>query len=566
MAMRLRAPIVGPAVLLVVAWSVSGRAEPTKPLVSVPLFVTDIKGQSIRNLRAPEIEIAEAGASQKVASIVFRGGSRRRVAFFLDEYHVTPGFSTERARASIARFVERHMRADDALIVMKPLDPRSATAPMPNTDAVHRVVSAFDGRRGVFQPRGEFEAQYMSTAPEAAGLQRAQVVRAGLETLALALRDGGDDATQALVIVTEGFTSMEQMRMRTTTLRSISRAARLANVPIYILDPSTASATGSPLSHDSWRSMSAQTGGVLFPAGTDLDAALARVASDLEGQYLIEFEGAAKEDGRFHDIEVTVKRNGAHVRAPSGYWAPFGPSRFPPVTPRRAYANMLTPHVSGLIQPWFRMAPQPDGKTRVTFSWAARPGRKVAPERVQFSAVTFEGETVHASAVAPLGAAGELPHETSFVVPPGPLQISMAVSGSKLLDTDVRYIDVPKLDTARPYIAAVEFVRPRSLPEFKAMQSNAIVMPTEARDFLRQDRLLVRVRSFAVAGAPDVRVTLLNRVGQPLLELPQLQSVEGVSQFDLTFARFPKGEYHLQIRAAAGGETVRQLVALRVIG
>ena len=563
MAMRLRAPIVGLAVLLVV-WSMSGYAEPAKPLVSVPLFVTDVKGQSIRNLKAPEIEIAEGGASHKVASILFRGSSRRRVAFFLDEYHVSPGFVAERARASIARFVERNMRADDAVIVMKPLDPRSATAPLPNIDAVHLAVSAFDGRRGVFVPRGEFEAQYMSTAPESAARQRAQVVRAGLENLALALRDGSDSTTQALVIVTEGFTSIESLRMRTTTLRSIARAARLANVPIYIVDPSQGAAE-SPL-NDSWREMSTQTGGMLFPGGTDLDSALARIAADLTGQYLVEFQGAAKEDGRFHDIEVKVKRNGALVRAPSGYWAPFGPSRFPPMTPRRAYANLLTPHVSGLIQPWFRMAPAEDGRTRVTFSWAPRPGRKVPAERVQFSALTFEGDTVHASSVGPLGAAGHDPGETTFVAPPGPLQISLAISASKLLDTDVRYLDVPKLDSAKPYIAAVDFVRPRSLPEFNTMQSDAAVMPTEVREFLRQDRLLVRVRAFTSTGAPQVTVTLLNRVGHPLLELPQLQPVDGAAQFELPFARFPRGEYRLHVRAVSGSETVSTLVTIRVIG
>ena len=164
MAMRLRAPIVG-VIAIVGVWSASVRSEPTRPLVSVPLFVTDLKGQSIRNLKAPEVEIAEGGATQKVASINFRGGSRRRVAFFLDEYHVTPGIVAERARASIARFVEQNMRVDDAVIVMKPLDPRSATAPMSTIDAVHRAVAAFDGRRGLYAPRGEFEAQYMSTAP-----------------------------------------------------------------------------------------------------------------------------------------------------------------------------------------------------------------------------------------------------------------------------------------------------------------------------------------------------------------------------------------------------------------
>jgi VWFA-related protein len=563
MPMRVLSAFVGLATLLG-AWSISARAEPARPLVSLPLFVTDIHGQSIRNLKAPDIEIDEGGVRQKVASIAFRGGSLRRVALFLDEYHVSPGVATERARAAVARFVERYLGPEDAVIVMKPLDSRAATAPVSSMELVHRSVAAFDGRLRLYAPRGEFEAEYMSTAPPMADLQRAQVVRAAMESLAVAMRDG-TDAAKAVIVVTEGFKSSEATRMRTTTLRTIARAARLANAPVYIIDPADVPGEESPLD-DTWRAVSEQTGGVLFPAGSDLDAAFGKVASDLQGHYMIEFQGAAKEDGGFHGIDVKVRRTGAKVRAPSGYWAPFAASRLPPITPAKPYANLLTPHVTGLIQPWFRMAPAGDGKTRVTFSWAPRPGRKIAPERVEFSAITFEGDTLHTTTVAPLGAAAEVPAETSFVVAPGPLQISMAVRASKPLDTEVRYIEVPRLDGARPYISAVEFVRPRSLPEFRTMQSDPSVIPTEARDFLRQDHLLVRVRAFAVDGSPAVTVTLLNGLGQPLLTLPQLERVDGAAQFELPFARYARGDYRLLVTAGSGAQTVRTLVNIRIVG
>ena len=138
--------------------------------------------------------------------------------------------------------------------------------------------------------------------------------------------------------------------------------------------------------------------------------------------------------------------------------------------------------------------------------------------------------------------------------------------GSKLRDTDVRYIDVPKLDSTRPYIAAIDFVRPRSLPEFRQMRVDPSVMPTEAREFLRQDHLLVRVRAFASAGTPQVTVTLRNRVGHVLMELPQLDRIDGAAQFELPFARFPRGEYRLHVRAVSGSEAVSTLVTIRVIG
>ncbi len=562
MTKRPASALVGLAALLA-AWSAGADAEPTRPLVSLPLFVTDVKGQSIRNLTAPDVEIDEGGVRKKVASIAFRGGSPRRIALFLDEYHVSAGAATDRARTAVARFVEQYLRPDDAVIVMKPLDPRAATAPAASIDVVHRAVAAFDGRRDLYKPRGEFEAEYMSTVPPMADLQRAQVVRAAMESLATAMREDGD-AAKALIVVTEGFRSNESTRMRTTTLRTIARAARLANAPVYIVDPAADGTAPSPL-NETWKSISEQTGGVLFPAGNDLDAAFARVAADLRGHYFVEFQGAAADDGRFHGIEVKVKRAGAQVRAPSGYWAPFGASRLPPMNPARPYANLLTPHVSGLIQPWFRMSPAENGKTRVTFSWAPRPGRRVTPEQVDFSAITFEGETLHASTLAALGAANATT-ETSFVAAPGPLQISMAVRGAKPLDTDVRYIDVPKLNASRVYIAAVEFVRPRSLPEFRAMQTDAAVMPTETREFLRQDHLLIRVRAFAAGGWPDVKVALLNSLGQPLLELPRLAPVGGAAQFELPFARYARGDYRLLVTAGSGPRAARTIVSIRVIG
>ena len=87
---RCQRPIVG-VLAFVAAWSAAALAEPTRPLVSVPLFVTDARGQSIPNLKLADIEVAEAGTPQKISSVVFRGAAPRRVALFLDEYHVSPG-------------------------------------------------------------------------------------------------------------------------------------------------------------------------------------------------------------------------------------------------------------------------------------------------------------------------------------------------------------------------------------------------------------------------------------------------------------------------------------------
>jgi VWFA-related protein len=552
--------------LVTIGTSPAARTDEPRSPVLVPVVVTDPRGGSITNLGASDVEVTEKGERRKIASLQFHGPAPRTITILLDDYHVSPGEPSERTRSAVGSFIDDHLGPDDTLTVVRPPD-HFAAAPTGLLEA-REAVRRFAGRKGEYATQGAFEAEYMSTGPASASRQRAQIVRAALESAATAMRQ--TDGAKALIVVTEGFAQGEPSRARMTTLRAIGRAARIANIPVYILDPSTVRPVDSPL-NEAWRTIAVQTGGMLFDAGSDLRSSLARIAADLNARYVVAFEPSGTADGSFHAIEVRVTRKGAIVRAPTGYWAPFGASRFASPVTRRA-THMLTPHASGLIQPWFRMAPGSAGRTRVTFAWTPRPApatRGRAAARVALEATTFEGVKLHASSVAPLLSAGaDARVEATFEAPPGPVQISMAIAtdSTDVLDTDVRYLDVPRLDRARPVISAIEFVRPRSLPEFTAMQNDPHVMPTEVRDFLRQDRLLVRVRAFAASGSPEVLVRLMNRMGQTLLVLPSRPGVGDAAQFELPFARYPRGEYRLEVTVIAGAERVTQLLTVRVIG
>jgi hypothetical protein len=72
------------------------------------------------------------------------------------------------------------------------------------------------------------------------------------------------------------------------------------------------------------------------------------------------------------------------------------------------------------------------------------------------------------------------------------------------------------------------------------------------RRVLRLDHLLVRVRAFSANGLPEVAVTVLNSIGQPLEDLKRLQPVDGAAQFEMPFARYVRGEYRLLVRAGSG--------------
>jgi hypothetical protein len=296
-----------------------------------------------------------------------------------------------------------------------------------------------------------------------------------------------------------------------------------------------------------------------------METAFSRIAADLSARYVIKFDPSAREDGGFHSIEVRVKRKGAIVRAPTGYWAPFATSRFTrPLINRADY--LRTPHSSGLIQTWLRMEPGTSGRTRVTFAWAPRPaGARAAT--VNLEAVSFEGDKLHAaSSVAPVGSSVPgAAAEVSFDAPPGPIQLAMAIQGQDtLLATDVRYIDVLRFDSRKPVIAAIEFLRPGSPAQFEVMQGDPLVMPIEARDFFKYDRLLLRVRAYSGQEPADVRVRLLDRSRSEVLRLPVLASVGGASQFDLPLTPYPRGEYYLDVRATAGGLETDRLLSIRL--
>jgi VWFA-related protein len=527
----------------------------------------DGRGQSIRNLSAADVEIVEGGQPRKISSLILRGAATRQIALFLDDYHVSAGENTDRARAAVRAFADSHVRPTDTVFIMRPLDSQPAIAPVPSLDAARERIASFDGRKGQYEPRGTFEAEYLSSAPAAVARERRQIVRSAVQALATSMRGSGDTA-KALVVVTEGFTSDERGRLRgTTTLRTLARVARLADIPIYVIDPSSGSQQPTPF-NESWQRVATETGGAILEGTNDTHASFARVAADLAAQYLIRFEPSGTQDGAFHGLDVRIRRPGGSVRAPAGYWAPFPPSAFAPIAPRVNYAKLLTPHFSGLIQPWFRMSPGPNGTTRVTFLWTHRLSGAKA-HAVQLQALTFEGDVVHGATlhsrrtVSPEGFV-----RTEFDAAPGPLQVSMAIMSptESLLATDVRYIEVPKLDPTKPIITGIEFIRPRSLPEFNLLRNDPGAAPTEVRDFVRQDRLLVRVRAYAGQSRPEVQMRLLNRRGDLLLELPLLSVIDDAAQFELPLARFPKAEYRLEVRASGAGTRVSQILPVRIIG
>src|SRR5215211_19827 len=117
-------------------------AEPS----SIPLrvIVTDARGHSVPGLTAADIEITEGERQQTIQSISFRNTrGPRRIAILLDDFHTSPGINSARARAALLEFVNRSVRQDDVVYLMKPLDAAAELTPVRSIDDLRTTVARF---------------------------------------------------------------------------------------------------------------------------------------------------------------------------------------------------------------------------------------------------------------------------------------------------------------------------------------------------------------------------------------------------------------------------------------
>ena len=66
-----------------------------------------------------------------------------------------------------------------------------------------------------------------------------------------------------------------------------------------------------------------QTGGKVIAGGTDPFPGIRSAARELDASYLLSYTPTHPGDGKFHSVEVGVKRKDAVVRNRAGYWAPL---------------------------------------------------------------------------------------------------------------------------------------------------------------------------------------------------------------------------------------------------
>ena len=580
----------------------SAAASPKIAPVRIDAIVTDSNGRPILGLRPSDFELFENGVSRPIqaaelrtlpkdaaavepvpserdAESAARHPGTRVFAFFLDEFHVSPGAPIDRARRAINEFIDQTLQPQDLAVVIKPLDNITAIRFTRDRAVLHGVVDSFAGRKGDYAPRTQFEEQYIGRTPAAVSAARRQIVTSGLRELSMRLGELQADRG-VVVLVSEGFPrdSLPGGRAaRLPDLQGLARASSRYHVAVYTLNPSTAEEDALP---DSDRDRSAtmlewlatQTGGRSMDAAT-LVAGLARLKHDLETYYTLTYQ-PAQEDGRFHTLEVKTKRRDVVVHTASGVWTPFGSESRSAMT---AVASNLAVsrralRRSTLIDAWVGVVPDSSGRTQMVITWEPRAHGISAPQVVAVTARTAAGATLFDGRLGQVGGVSKISTDNArFDVSTGRIEIDMTIfdAAGKNLDTDSRDFDVPDLRRQKsgPVLLAPEVVRSRTLKEYQSATTNPDAAPASARTFARGDRLLIRVPAFDTSGTVvQVTAKILNAMGQPIREIDALAETprDGIAQFGLPLSWLVPGEYQIELTGANTNGSVKQRITFKL--
>jgi hypothetical protein len=364
------------------------------------------------------------------------------------------------------------------------------------------------------------------------------------------------------------------------TAASVAQSANRSNVAVYALNPADGAPAGEA-SANALDRVASETDGASI-AG-DLDAGLARVASESGAYYLIAFRSPGRTDNKFHAIALRSKKAGIKVRARAGYWAAspddllrasiLDAARHPPEPKPLEPA----PRTSVMIRPWFGVSRGENGQTRVTFVWepaGITPGsrtRGAVPARLQFSATGAGADTPYEATVLPVGATIPINEAASnravFDVPPGRVRIRMSIedSAEDQIDSDVRDISVRDLRGA-VVLGTPEVLLARNAREFRALDADPKAVPVATRVFSRTERLMIRVPAYTPDGQPVVSATLMSRSGQAMRTLAVTRGAgsDPVNQVDLPLAGLASADYMIEFEVKNPAGQAKETLGFRV--
>jgi VWFA-related protein len=548
------------------------------PVLRLTAVVTDAKGRPLAGLKPADFDLVVDGAPHAVEAVQVarEADTPRAFAIVLDEFHLAEADSPS-IRSEVLRFLDTHLRPADMALVFKPLDSLDSISMQAERDVLRQAISTFEGRKGNYAARTDFERRYMAQAPAAVAAARAQIVTSALRAIATNLSQRSD-VTPVILLVSDGFGRTRTSRDVPANLQAAIRIANRAGTPIYAFAPGLERPSPSEDRPDpafaALQTVTADTGGNLTTGIAALGRGLSTLIRELDARYILTYRPAHGSDGRFHEVRLATRRPGAQVRTQAGYIAEPVAAARPGAAASSAPLRVL--RRSALIQSWSGFFPSTADRGTVMVTWEPTPPRPSRPTRastIVLTASTADGEVLFDAAVAPVGTrpSAGLPNAATFDAPRGPVRVDIKVldASGVVIDTDARDLTTPAARADRPTIYPPALFRTRSAREFREALENMQAAPVATRDFRRTDRLLVRVPAVDASGAPvPVTAVLLNRWRHPMRNVPPIDAAgpPNTTQFDLPLAPLAPGEYGLRLTVSGPAGNVTEVVSFRVQG
>jgi Ca-activated chloride channel homolog len=271
-------------------------------ITSVTATVTDKDGHLVHDLPQEAFEVYEDGTRQTITQF-----TRDRVPIglgvLLDVSDSMYGRRIHDAQAAVERFLfELLDPADEFFLVAFNHAPRPLTGWTRTQQDVQHAL-------GAIRPSGG-TAIYDAIADALPLIARRNRQRAAL----LVISDGADTASN-------------------TTLRDIRSLLLRSDAFVYAIaiDSPDRTPINTRVNPQALREITNESGGrtEIVQTSGDLAEATARIAEELNSQYLLGFTSARAPDGRYHSLRVKVTSGEYRVRARNGYVATPLPPRRP---------------------------------------------------------------------------------------------------------------------------------------------------------------------------------------------------------------------------------------------
>jgi len=283
----LTAPALTAFLLTAVGAAAAAQFASSVNLVEVYVSVTDRTGSAVLGLTASDFTVTDDGTPQRITAFA-AGEFPLSVALAVDRSFSMAGERLATAKRAGRVFLDALRPDDQAMLIAIGSETEQAAPLSRDHRATDSALQALDAWGTTPLYDAIVVALNLIDPPNVAGAGRRALV---------ILSDGTDRGSRAKAA-------------------DVLAAARRHNVLIY---PIALARAQPPL----FAELAVATGGHAFQGGDParLDQTLTTIARELRLQYLLGYTPRDVEgEARWHAIEVTVDRPGAHVRARDGYW------------------------------------------------------------------------------------------------------------------------------------------------------------------------------------------------------------------------------------------------------